>query len=207
MHWIDPDTLPETRGVVDCFLLNTEGEADGLVLTNGMEVHFPPHMGTTVLDAVTPGSAVRIRGVQPRGVAMIAAVAVVPEEGPPIVDGGPPKDGDARKAARKGAHAARSTMDVAGVLRQVLHGPKGEVRGLLLEDGRAGRFPPHAAEGLASMLKPGSHLLLRGEGLITAHGTVLAVREIGSPSGQLQRIDAGPAHDKHGKPHKPGKHG
>jgi len=202
MHWIDPDCLPETSGVVDRFLINAEGEADGLVLTGGTEVHFPPHMGKAVLDAVTPGSAVRIRGVQPRGVAMIAAVTVAPEEGPAIVDGGPPKDGEARKAARKQAHAARVAMDVEGVLRQVLHGPKGDVRGLLLEDGRAGRFPPHAAEGLASILKPGSHVLLRGKGLTTEHGTVLAVCEIGSSPDHLRRIDAGPAHDKHGKPPK-----
>jgi len=206
MHWIDPDCLPETSGVVDCFLLNAEGEADGLVLTGGMEVHFPPHMGKAVLDAVTPGGAVRIRGVQPRGVAMIAAVTVAPEEGPAIVDCGPPKDGEARKTARKQAHAARVAMDVEGALRQVLHGPKGEVRGLLLEDGRAARFPPHAAEGLASLLRPGSHLVVRGEGLATSHGTVLAVREIGSSSGDLRRIDAGPPHDKHGKPHKAHKH-
>jgi hypothetical protein len=159
-------------------------------------------MGSAVLDAVTPGSAVRIRGVQPRGVAMIAAVAVTPEEGTPIVDGGPPKDGDARKLARKQAHAARVAMEIEGVLRQVLHGPKGEMRGLLLEDGRAGRFPPHVAEGLTSMLKAGSRLLLRGEGLTTQRGTVLAVREIGPSHDHLCRIDARPAKDKHEKPRK-----
>ena len=32
MHWIDPDHLPETSGVVDCFLQNIKGEADGLIL-------------------------------------------------------------------------------------------------------------------------------------------------------------------------------
>ena len=32
MNRIDPDHLPETSGVVDCCLLNGEGEADGLVL-------------------------------------------------------------------------------------------------------------------------------------------------------------------------------
>jgi hypothetical protein len=64
MHWIDPDCLPETAGVVDCFLLNAGGETDGLVLTDGTVVHFPPHMGAAVLGAVTPGSSVRICGVR-----------------------------------------------------------------------------------------------------------------------------------------------
>jgi len=64
MHWIDPDCLPETAGVVDCFLLNAGGETDGLVLTDGTVVHLPPHMGAAVLGAVTPGSSVRICGVR-----------------------------------------------------------------------------------------------------------------------------------------------
>ena len=140
MHWIDPDHLPETTGVVGCFLLNGEGEADGLVLADGTEVHFPPHMGGDVLAAVQPGGTVRVRGVRPRGVAMIAAVSIAPEEGARIVDAGPPENGESRKAAHKQAHAARTAIEAQGVVRQVLHGPKGEVRGVLLEDGRSGRF-------------------------------------------------------------------
>ncbi len=35
MHWLDPDHPPETSGVVDCFLLNGEGEAAGLVRPDG----------------------------------------------------------------------------------------------------------------------------------------------------------------------------
>lgn len=81
MHWIDPDFLPETSGVVECILLNADGEADGLTLRDGTEVHVPPHMGPALLDAVQPGSTVRVRGVRPRGVAMIAAVAVAPADG------------------------------------------------------------------------------------------------------------------------------
>lgn len=65
MHWIDPENLPESAGVVDCFLQNADGEPDGLLLTDGTEVHFPPHMGEAVVAAITPGSEVRIRGVRP----------------------------------------------------------------------------------------------------------------------------------------------
>lgn len=194
MHWIDPEFLPEVSGVVDCFLINADGEADGFVLTDGTEVHVPPHMGRAVLDAVTPGRAVGIRGVRPRDVAMIAAVAVTPEDGAPIVDLGPPK-GDAE---RKRSHEARTSMEVEGVLRQALHGPKGEVRGVLLEDGRAGRFPHHAAEPLLALLRPGQHLVLRGEGTTTAHGVVVAVREIGTSADDLRPVELG-------KDHKPGK--
>ena len=211
MHWIDPDHLPETSGVVDCFLLNGEGEADGLVLKDGTEVHFPPHMGKPVLAAVRPGTTVRVRGVRPRGIAMIAAVSVAPEEGDRIVDAGPPDDEAPRKVERRQAHAARSPMEVQGVVRQALHGPKGEMRGLLLEDGRTGRFPPHAAEGVAALLVAGKSVLLRGDGFATPHGTVIAVREIGTSIDYLRQLDTKKPHpkvhvDKPGKGHKPARH-
>jgi hypothetical protein len=202
MHRFDPDYLPETSGIVDGFLLNAEGEADGLMLTDGTEVHFPPHMGGALLEAVTPGSAVRVRGARPRGVAMIAAVALVLPEGTPIVDNGPPEEGAARKAARKQARATRIGMNAEGILKRVLHGPKGEVRGLLLEDGRAGRFPPHAAAALTALLEPGSTVLLRGEGLTTRYGTVITVGAIGSSPSNMRRLDQKPAKAKPEKPHK-----
>ncbi len=206
MHWIDPDHLPETTGMVDCFLLNGEGEADGLVLKDGTEVHFPPRMGSDVLAAVRPGSTVQVRGVRPRGVTMVAAVSIAPEEGARMVDAGPPDDDEGRKAGRKQTHAKRTAMEAQGVVRQLLHGPKGAVRGVMLEDGRFGRFPPHVAKDLAAMLVPNASVLLRGEGLVTPHGTVIAVREIGTSADDLRPVEAKKPKDKHKhhKPHRPG---
>jgi hypothetical protein len=97
-------------------------------------------------------------------------------------------------------------MEAQGVVRQALHGPKGEVRGLLLEDGRAGRFPPHAAKAVAALLVPGSPVLLRGDGFATAHGTVIVVREIGASAGDLRKLDAEKPHPKKKHGDRPGKH-
>ena len=159
MHWIDPDCLPETAGVV-----------------------------------------------RPRGVAMIAAVSVAAGKGAFIADEGPPEDNEGRRAARKQTRGARRTVEASGVLRQVLHGPRGEVRGLLLEAGRAGRFPPYVAEEMASILKPGTPLLLRGEGFVPEHGTIIAIGAIGTSADNMRPIDAKPPKDKHGKEHPPRKH-
>ena len=62
MHWIDPDYLPEITGTVDQFLVNKHGEADGFLLTDGGEVHVPPHLSSRLLRDVLPGSQVRVRG-------------------------------------------------------------------------------------------------------------------------------------------------
>jgi hypothetical protein len=153
-------------------------------------------MGNAVLRIATPGSKIRVRGVRPRGVTMIAAVAVGPEEGPLVVDHGPPNH-HGREAAREASRALRTGMEAEGVLRQLLHGPKGEVRGVLLEDGRIGRLPPHAAEALSALLRPGKRLYLRGQGISTQHGTVIAVADIGPSANQAQHIGPKAKKPKH----------
>jgi hypothetical protein len=140
MHWIDPACLPETKGTVDLFLINPRGDADGLLLKYGKEVHFPPHMSKAVLAALKPGDTVKVRGVSPRGVDMVAAVSVQAGDAPAIVDHGPPKHegpkkGDDHKGDKKPKPEPHKPVDVEGVVKHVLHGPKGEKRGALLQDG------------------------------------------------------------------------
>jgi hypothetical protein len=88
MHWINPDHLPVTTGTVDQFLVNTRGEADGFVLTDGNEVHVPPHLSPRLLREVRPGSEVKVRGVRPRRANMVVAVAIDTAKGR-ILDEGP----------------------------------------------------------------------------------------------------------------------
>jgi hypothetical protein len=99
MHWIDPDHLPEITGTVDQFLVNKHGEADGFLLTDGEEVHVPPHLSARLLRDVRPGSQVKVRGVRPRGVQMIAAVAIDAPNGR-ILDEGPQRATTAKPSRR-----------------------------------------------------------------------------------------------------------
>ncbi len=231
MHWIDPDSLPETVGRVDLFLVNPHGEVDGMMLADGTEVHLPPHMGPDIVRALRPGSVVRLRGVRPRAADLLAAVAFETEQGTRYVDQGPPKHDPKHhrpKHARPGHEDAavppEKPVDLAGTVRRTLHGPKGETRGLLLDDGRSGRFPPHAADDLRPLLQAGAAIVLRGKRVVTPHGTVVAVQEIGPAGEPLRPIAAkphkpkapkesahkdkpakdGPPKDRHGgKPHRP----
>jgi len=45
---------------------NGHGEADGFLLTDGGEVHVPPHLSSRLLRDVRPGSEVKVRGIRPR---------------------------------------------------------------------------------------------------------------------------------------------
>ncbi len=204
MHWIDPYSLPEISGRFERFLLNSRGEADGMILTDGAEVHFPPHLGKEVIAAVGAEAALRIFGVRPRQGDVFAAVAFETADGACIVDNGPPKKYDPEKGDKRDERDPKKTRKpiiVEGVVRRALHGPKGETRGALLEDGRIVRFAPHETPGLKALLERGAPLAARGESLATPLGTVIDAREIGPSATELRPVKAKtPKPDKpHGK--------
>ena len=101
MYWVDPAHLPETKGTVERFSFNPHGDADGLLLEGGKEVHFPPHMSKLVAAALKPGDQVKVRGVHLRGLNMVAAVSLQAGDERPIVDNGPPKGDRAHKGDKK----------------------------------------------------------------------------------------------------------
>ena len=182
MHWLDPDYLPETSGVFERFLLNPRGDADGMMLTDGTEIHFPPHMSVELCAAVRPSERpkIKVRCVRPRGSDMIAAVAIETVDGRRIIDGGPPKEHDEHgKPDGRETKPKHEPMQAEGIVRRVLHGPKGETRGALLEDGKIIRIPAKEAKHIAQLLSPGQCLAARGQGLTSELGTVIDAREVG----------------------------
>lgn len=179
MHWIDPESLPETRGTVTRFLLNPHGELDGLVLGARplRQVHFPPHLSRQIARLVAAGDAVRVRGVKARGAPVIAAVSITTTTGKVILDEGPHRNGKKPHRPHR-PDIAHSPMEASGEVLLPLYGPKGELRGALLDDGTSLRMPPHAATALASYLAPGAHVHAWGHGVRNRHGRTVEVDEI-----------------------------
>jgi hypothetical protein len=173
MHWIDPASLPETRGKVTRFLLNPHGELDGFVL-GSRQVHFPPHLSKHVARHVALGDVVRVRGVKPRDADIVAAVSLTTQGGVVILDEGPHHDGEKHHKP----HVERKPMEASGEVVLSLFGPKGELRGALLDDGTSLRMPPHAASELAAYLSPGAHVHAWGHGVKNRHGRTIEVDEI-----------------------------
>ena len=176
MHWIDPGSLPETRGSVTRFLLNPHGEIDGVVLGSRrrQQVHFPPHLSSQVARHVAIGDEIRVRGVKPRGADMVAAVSIVARSGKVILDEGPKHD----QGKPHRPHAERKPMEASGEVMLSLFGPKGELLGALLDDGTSLRMPPHAAAELASYLAPGAHIQAWGHGVRNRYGCTIDVDEV-----------------------------
>lgn len=174
MHWIDPHQLQETRGTVSRFLLNPRGEPDGFILGKDRQVHFPPHLAKQVARHIGVGDKVRVRGLKPRAADMVAAVAITGPDGKMIVDNGPPHD----KPHHGKPHGAMRPTVASGTVLLPLYGPKGELRGALLDDGTSLRMPPHAAEELQEYLQAGAHVQAWGDGVHNKHGRTLDLHDI-----------------------------
>ena len=53
---------PVAEGTVVQYLMNPHGEVDGLLLSDGAQVHFPPHMEEELIAVVKPNDSVRVQG-------------------------------------------------------------------------------------------------------------------------------------------------
>lgn len=205
MHWIDATHLPETKGVVDRFLLNGRGEADGMLLRDGLEVHFPAHLAPQVLGSIKPGASVKLHGLRPRGVDMLLAVQLQAADGTQITDDGaraaeaehPGNPGRKRdnehhhpehKSAANQPEDRREEMRVEGVVERVLHGSRGRVRGALLKDGRIICVNPASVPALHGLLAPGRHVVAHGRGLVGPLGTVLDAQRLGTTEDTLEHV-------------------
>ena len=207
MHLLDPDYLPKTIGTLHRFLFNPRADVDGLLLDDGTEIHSPPHLSEKLLKALSPGDRLTVHGVKARASDLIVAVAIDPAKGKRIVDDGPGAEHENPKnPVERGAATTH-----CGVVRRLLHVPKGNVHGAILEDGTLVRFPPHGAEPFAKILTVGASLAVRGHELVTKYGSVIDAKAMGKNETSLTDIAKPPKPLKHDekkpvKAHPPKRH-
>lgn len=173
--------LPETKGVVKQYVLGPRGNVDGLILQDGTEVNFPPHLGTQIVFAVKPGDTVSIRSLRARMTPLIDAAMVRNEaSGLTIADTGPEPRAD-----------YNSTI-TSGNITQLLYGKQGEVNGVLLEDGTIVRLPPHEAARLSNVLVAGNPLSVSGALNATPFGKVVEAWSVGASQSSMIELDRPP---------------
>lgn len=84
-------------------------------------------------------------------------------------------------------------LEAQGAIKAQLHGPRGDLNGVLLADGTIVRLPPPEAQRLAAQLAVRQALFVRGEGMANPLGRVIAARAIGPSQGQVTPVQALPA--------------
>jgi hypothetical protein len=176
--------LSETRGTVKQFTLTPRGDVDGLILNDGTEVNFAPHLTSQIVFAIRPGDAVTVRGMRAVSFPLVNAVTVTNDATRvSVTDDGPP-DGP-----------GRAEQTISGRIATTLHGPGGEVNGALLDNGTMLRLPPPEADRVQQWLQAGQWISAHGRVLSTPLGTVMDVASLGT-SGQW--FDAAPLPPRRG---------
>jgi hypothetical protein len=180
----DATQLPETKGTVKQYTLTPRGDVDGLILNDGTEIKLPPHLTAQIVFAVKPGDAISVRGLKARALPLVDAASVTnTATGASVIDGGPP-GGPGR--------GGNTETSLTGKVAAPLHGKRGEVNGVLLENGTVLRLPPPEAERFQAMLQQGQTVAVRGVSLVTPLGTVVDVRAIGTTPEKLTELAAPP---------------
>ncbi len=174
----DPAQLPAIKGKVAQYTLTPRGDVDGLILDDGTEVHVPPAMSTELVFAVRPGDAVTIHGLKARAEPMIAAASVTNDASGVTVM--------ASSGRRMGWRAP--PIDDTSKIKAVLHEARGDMNGVLLDDGTVVRLPPREAERLGATLAVGQTLYVKGVGVTSPLGRVIVARQVGPDQAHLTDI-------------------
>jgi len=190
----DLTQLPQFKGKITQYSLTPRGDVDGLILEDGTEVHFPPHLGLEVAAAMRPGETVTIHGLKAKELPLIQAISLTGDvSGRTVMDHGP--RGPGRRLGPSPQQPSQP-MQAQGVIKMPLHGPRGELNGALLQDGTMIHLSAPEAARLAGGLMAGQSVAVRGPGLESGVGRVIDVREFGPSMDQLTPLRTPPGEGK-----------
>ncbi len=187
------------RGKVKSLLKNDHDDVDGLLLENGVRVHFPPHMGERITAVVDVGDTVRVEGSQqvtPRGEKVFEITRLTSGKETVEIEHPRPKPGP--KGPRD-----EQPMNAAGKVTEYARNPHGDVDGLILKDGTEVKFPPHQSRALQDLVAIGDKVTIEGRRHVTPRGDVhLHADQIEAHGQTIER--EGPRHGPKGPKHGPG---
>jgi hypothetical protein len=173
------------QGTVARLLPTPMGEVDGLVLADGRVVRFPPHLSAALMGVAGQGDGIAIDGMAEGAAGTIRAWRITNRStGRSITDAPPPGPPQPR------AWSGRD-MQVSGVVQRTLTGPRGEVNGVILDNGTVVRFSPPVGEAFAGLLVPGRTLAAQGYGSNGPGGTAIEAVALGNSPAELLLVGPG----------------
>jgi hypothetical protein len=192
----DPQQFPAIRGELDRLTFTARGEIDGFILKDGTEVKTAPDLSTQIAFAIKPGDRVTVHGLKAAALPLVSAVSITDEAthrtvtdsaisaATPMTPPSPP----ARPPRGAPPPPPAATSETSGRVRMALHGPQGEVNGVLLENGTILRFPPDQGAQLTTLIQPRQSVVAEGTAITNALGTVVDVQQIGPSRNQLTAV-------------------
>lgn len=172
---------PSLSGTVQQYLLSPHGEVDGLLLSDGAVVKFPPHLGLALAATVKTGDAVTAVGFMSphtsQGRAIQALSITNSKTGQTLVDEPPttpPLPPHLRGLNDQG-------LTVSGTVARFLVNPHGDIDRLILSGGEEITFKPHQAALLVlTLARINGPISIAGFGTTTEIGTVVNGETIAS---------------------------
>ncbi|WP_428308472.1 OB-fold nucleic acid binding domain-containing protein [Lacipirellula sp.] len=188
-------------GVIAEFVENDHGDVDGVRLENGELIHFPPHIGAVVTEAVQVGDEITIRGHEatlPRGERIFEAENIASQD--VSIDVVPPRGQSPRSPEEE------SRMHAAGTVSELSVNPHDDVDGFTLGDGTVVKFPPHQSAALAALVTVGTKVDVRGRRHETPRGDVHLHADRITATDSGKSLERSKPHDRplpppHGGPH------
>lgn len=166
-------------GVVRRFLINPEGDVDGMLLADNTLVRFPPQVGTQVAGSMSAGDSVSLSGFAQPGDALQATRIVDTRNGRSIADQPPPADTPPLPRPLAGIGLVK--LHAVGRVLRVTSAPRGEPDGVLLADGTVIKLTPPAAMQFPNLLKPGVTVAAQGYGTRNRYGESFQATAFGTP--------------------------
>lgn len=149
---------------------------DGLILADGLQVHFSPRMSSAMTTAIKPNDQIVLRGHQESNLVVQADSVMNKDTGRLFVDPGQPDGRAPMPPEVRGAQLQK--LSRSGRIVSVLYAPRGEIRGAVLEDGSQFLIPVRPAESNQFGLQAGASVNLKGYGTSNAFGTCLEATEL-----------------------------
>ncbi|UPG83847.1 hypothetical protein L2Y94_10795 [Luteibacter aegosomatis] len=177
-----PSANATRNGRVARFLVNPNGDVDGLLLADGTQVAMPPGLGNAVAAHVHRGDDVLVDGWRVGDLPLLQAAAVSAKgtrwtDRPPTAPPEPP---------------ALSPMEAHGQVAQPLYGPRGDINGAVLDDGTLLHLPPPASERTTAWATPHAPVSVKGFGVETRYGRSIQVTALGTRPGSEQPLAVPP---------------
>ena len=187
--------VTEARDTIAQYLISPRGDLDGLLLSGGMFVKFPPHLSRELASLVKPGDGVVAVG-QLEGPELMKGYVIANQE-----TGIALRDIKPSPRERSDASEPLRSFSVHGKIKHLKRDPKGRCDGAILEDGTILEFPPHAGEAFVDHTKADQIVHATGFGTANHHGASVAVAMFGSSPESLVPIKPYPDGSK-----KPNRH-
>jgi hypothetical protein len=159
------------NGTVEHYLLNPEGIDDGLLLENGLQVKFPPHMGERLTEVIQPGDRITVSGVPGAPAEWgqeIRAYQITNADTQQTIVDQPPA-----YPPRPPVDSRYENLTVSGTAERWLVGLRGEIKGIVLSSGAQIKFPPHVGYQLVNLARQGAEIQAEGFGSQNSYGQVI----------------------------------